>query len=943
MKDCKFCDKQGLLILPLRYAAVVGEAQALADIPALPATLGMGVKDLALTHGKYAPRMVREGYIYLLQERAGLKYWEGYMVVEDAFLYKFDVKTPPTAQVDFSCDRSTCGIDASCIAIDKVDQVTKAYLLFTSSPMTEAKLDEYKSNADSYVGKGKMQVFDPKAWAKAGSRNQEHSLKPELIGQHVPEWILYKQCKEALSTPLGEAMQQQLFEAKANSSAFAGIPPSAPNLHQPGRLGVLLHKLKEKEGAAFVLHDHIGIAQELNDFRNAALAKIDQFLSKKDPKTKVTNQRNFEVMTAIDDIKKNLANGHFTSSKESLDRMRESGDQYVQQLRFQANILRRQGKIAEAEKKDLETEEFLRTREQNYQLRLKDAREKGKNIWPEKYAPLISQDALDTFNTNLNTTLADAMKLAEIRVNDHLKWFISERFINAFDIFDRKKMCDGFNFSNEAALCSFGMVGVPKSAELMEKWVSATKIERSNIYMRGLLLNQQQLEDDANEAFAKIKSEAAASPSITTLQVAAIVSKNFKSVISGFKSVDSAWDEWIRTKPSKTPDFYKSREGARMFQMSELSRFVMRANMGGKFDKALIGTISAVLYSHLGKLTEKISLEQLMGEIKKDPALAARAANDPAARPLAEAGARNQSAAEKTAVKGSMQELMTDAQRKQADARAGIVRTIEEQVAKPATNNYHQVRIGVVLAGLEIISLVDKLQKGKADEVNWQAIGSVMSLSSIMLDTVYASAKSIREMAGSASAVGQAADIIRGGLKMAAGTLATGAGVIGVFADWGAATNEWSGKRDPLLVAVYGLRALNGAVGSIFAFAAAFSYSGPLLNRVALKFAENSAKRSALEAAGLFAKTVTEGLAVQGTKLLITRVLLLRVIAWISWVGIALTIVEIGYHLLHFLFMDNELQAWCKRSTFRKDMSGNPYESSDKELEELFKSFQAST
>jgi hypothetical protein len=165
-KGCKFCDKEGLLILPLRYAAVVGEAKALADIPALPGTLAATVKDLPLTHGKYAPRMMREGYIYVLIDRDGVQYWEAYMVIEDAFLYKFDPKEPPTVEVDFTCDRSVCGIDASCIAIDKVDKVNKIYFLFTPSPMTVAKLDDYKDKAAKYAGEGKMQEFAPKGWAK---------------------------------------------------------------------------------------------------------------------------------------------------------------------------------------------------------------------------------------------------------------------------------------------------------------------------------------------------------------------------------------------------------------------------------------------------------------------------------------------------------------------------------------------------------------------------------------------------------------------------------------------------------------------------------------------------------------------------------------------------------------------------------------------------------
>jgi hypothetical protein len=123
MKDCKFCDKSGLLILPLRYAAVVGD-DVKTQLPALPATLGAGVSDLALTHGQYAPRLLRQGFVYMLVNRAGIKYWQAYYATEDAFLARFDPETPPNTPIVFTCDRTACGIDASCIAIDKVETVS---------------------------------------------------------------------------------------------------------------------------------------------------------------------------------------------------------------------------------------------------------------------------------------------------------------------------------------------------------------------------------------------------------------------------------------------------------------------------------------------------------------------------------------------------------------------------------------------------------------------------------------------------------------------------------------------------------------------------------------------------------------------------------------------------------------------------------------------------
>ena len=153
------------------------------------------------------------------------------------------------------------------------------FFLFTPTAMTRAKLDEYKRDADGIAAKGKMQVFKPKDWA-AGSTTQAHSLTPALIEPaHARMVALQAMCRRSISSPLGKAMKRQLFPAI--DSAYAGLPPPSPDQPSPGRLGVLLDKLKRTKGAAVVTYDHIGIAQELNDFRNAALEPIDAFPGKR--------------------------------------------------------------------------------------------------------------------------------------------------------------------------------------------------------------------------------------------------------------------------------------------------------------------------------------------------------------------------------------------------------------------------------------------------------------------------------------------------------------------------------------------------------------------------------------------------------------------------------------------------------------------------------------
>jgi hypothetical protein len=202
--DCKQCEKKGLLVLPLRYSAVVAAKQdTLSDIPDMPPKLGAGVTDLALSHGKYAPRLLREGtYLYALIERAGIKSWEGYLVLENSQLYKFKVDTPPETQPSPACNRDGTVMHAFMVGIQNAQDVKNAWFLYSPSPLTETTLAEYKKDPQKMVTAGKMQHFSPKAWVE-GSIEQTHTLLSPELHKHVVEYVLYNQHRGALDSPLG--------------------------------------------------------------------------------------------------------------------------------------------------------------------------------------------------------------------------------------------------------------------------------------------------------------------------------------------------------------------------------------------------------------------------------------------------------------------------------------------------------------------------------------------------------------------------------------------------------------------------------------------------------------------------------------------------------------------------------------------------------------------
>lgn len=927
MKDCKFCDKTGLLILPLRYAAVADE-DAAKLVPALPGTLGQNVQDIGLTHGRYAPRLLREGYLYALIQREGIKYWEGYVVTEDAFLYKFPVDNPPKAKVEFSCDQATCGIDASCISVPKVEKVDKMYLLFTPSAMTTAKLDEYKAQADAFVGKGKMQVFDPKGWAKSGNRSQTHSLKPELLDQHVPEWLLYKQGVHAIASPLGRAMNQQLFPAI--SAAYAGVLAPAPDQPSPGRLGVLQHKLKKLKGACFAVFDHIGITQELNDFRNASLEGIEHYLAATD-QYGASNQQRLQVYEAIHDIKAGMEAGVVMATQEFIDQHGAHSDAYFERQRNMARKLRSMGREDDAKKLEADVERGIATRNANYARALEESKASAAANWKRKYESRLDVNEMQTFYSTLQSHLSKAFAKANARTEQHLKWFESDRLVNAFDTYDAKDAASGYGFALHSAVCTYGISGCKTADAKLDAWIKGSPTDRKNLYLRGVFHNQddvisaaKQAADDMRAAAGEVEVASDISPGLAI--------KATKGLVDGFKKIDSAFDEWVRYQGQ---DFSRKWAGGREIvlyhKMSEMTRTVFRSGLGGTLDKNLVACISGWLYARLRAVATDLAYNEVMLTLPKEKVVAHRRAR--AERRAEQRRAdKGTSKATKIAsqVDGSLEQLIADAQQKakQSPSLASL-----KGSGSPPTNNYHQVRMGVVLGCIEMIALGEKLTHA---ELSWtsglEIGGSAFAVGSILLDTQYSAAKSIREIQPykGVNAIQKGADIVRGGFKLGAGVLGAGAGVCGTLLDFIKLGNEEDGN----LRLIYGARAASGAFSIWFSAKAAFSYSESLLHHIAKGYAANSKQSRWLLARAVTAKRLAE------------RVGLLVWVARLNWIGLALTAAEIGY----LLVKDDDLQNWCEKSVFRlkktsKGWLGTPlktdqFEGAAKELEALQRAAQ---
>ncbi|QKY08863.1 T6SS effector BTH_I2691 family protein [Janthinobacterium lividum] len=963
MKDCKFCDKNGLFILPLRYAAVVGEGAA-NHVPALPGKLGDKVKHITLENASYAPRLLRSGFLYVLIKRSGLLYWEGYFADDDAFLSKFPVDSPPSAAVNFSCDRTTCGINASLIAIDKIEFVEKIYLLFTPTAMTRERLDAYAANAEASVKKGQMQVFLPKEWA-AGSTEQPHSLKPEELGKYVPEAVLARQYQNACTSPLGKILMQQLYMASCDAyEGTANLPLATPG----GRIGKLEEKMVATKAAAFAVFDPIGITQELNDFRNAALQPLENFLEQVD-KEKVSNRRKMDVMVGIDDVKDCVIKYGVEIRKKNLDDMDSRALPDIN--KNNAEMLRKLNRVKEAEIIEERIRKTSEARERRREQLLAGSEQDARDKFEKKYESLISVSEIDLLRKALDKLSKEAEATSRKRTADHVKWVMSTELVEAFDSYDEENISSGFCFNFEYSRCVFGMFSGKENEHVLKNWMDVNSIERKNLYMRSNFYNHKSLYDAAKKAFKDAKDQVEAAGDISKVQAAPWL-KACKGLIDSFKKIDSAWDEWLRDGGvlkihNKDPKagtekaivnlskYHRTVEGMAFAKISEWTQAL--STKSGKLDKAISGVVGVLLYSKLADLTEKITFEELMLPLKQKNIDELREKSKKYADTLKTENKKNklEQSIENKAERIARAEATKIAQADAAKVEGSIGKLIEDEQIKvknkvkialdeldvgkrPETNNFRHARIGVLLMSIESLSLATKLPHFfDSPRLKAEVAASILSLSSMSFDLVYSVTKSIREISpyNKISGINKGADIIRGGFKMAAGFLGALSGAIIVWLDVLSAYEEIKKERtNRMLVGIYAGRAGLGVYNAIAGLVAAFSYSAPLMTRLAGSLLARNSSFS-LSMAKFFV-----GTAAVAKKVADGRTLLLIRLARFNLIGVGVTVIEVGYRVW---IMDDDLENWFQACSFRKRrglFSEKPFDSVEKELMELQKAFK---
>jgi hypothetical protein len=245
--DCPNCTRQGLAILPVRFAL-------LPDV--LGATLPNGMKvdgpTLDAKNASYGLRTLRQGYLYVYIDGKNAKgqaekRWDSYAVTPEGILRgPFAPATVLGQTAPWTCGRSDGGshsAKASFITIPNANDVTVAYFLFSQDGLSEETRAELAANTS------RMQHIDVKAWLKGPLPPEKGAFGVDQLHTHVLEYM---------GNPLGadKAPLQTVWRSRQKEAEQTPV--------------LMTNAMKGKyAGRAMVLalHDRIGMVQELINAR----------------------------------------------------------------------------------------------------------------------------------------------------------------------------------------------------------------------------------------------------------------------------------------------------------------------------------------------------------------------------------------------------------------------------------------------------------------------------------------------------------------------------------------------------------------------------------------------------------------------------------------------------------------------------------------------------
>lgn len=879
---CPNCNKNGLAILPVRYAVVPLEADA-----TLPETLGDKVKDVKLKYHKYALRTLRQGFVYLFYEkhaRGSILKWEVYGVSQAGTLWKkFSPYTTQSFVTEPACSIKGHHIPASIIAIEKPEKCGKVWIAFSEHAWSKKTFELFES--DLKLRNERMQCFSPEVWIK--DKGCHHGLEGTLA--NVQKVIEYQDGFNTFALTGGALTQISSTDGKHDPYVLQKQSTRYPLHMRKRQCKQVVEAMKAVgEGSGSVGHppvvlalwDAMGITHELNGFRNDAAGWIEKY--------GLERELEIAAMNAIEGVKKILETravdsqtkfqqdvidsapkiGPTLERRSAAARLAEPRrsneiqvcnilDDWAQRklpstlghaMRLNAvNTMVEPRRSIEIAKIKNDADELLATRAANAPKNIANAKAMA---WP-KYESVLDVQRYRKFQAQYEVFLGEADRIIDDRTDDLIAWLESGALLNALAEFHPQDVHDGVIFDDQVGIAIHGMNSSAKGLAKIDEWVKEMKATQSNLLWRAIVLNQEEGISQVNEAMAEAAAEKA---TIGQLSLD-FLTKHLRKIADIYKKANTMQNTLVKAADAA--------ERIKLVKVTDFDRLFM--TVGDRLFRPFLqrGVDTGAEYAVRGLMLARAGVEpdRIIDAIKMQARQEGMARAD-IVRALKKA---------KIFI-GSGQEFK-DAKHAELQKKWQDLKSNPTKGATALKEN----RLSLIVATLEVVNLIKISWEFKADKRTYgELAAAACSAIAAVSDIAANSAKHL---------VGDKISLTFQKLKVFGGLLSTGAGYYAAMQDWDN-SKKASAKDNYGIAAAYRVKGVAQFSSATLGLLASVSYAAPLLE---------SSSVGVIKWAG--------------GRLLFYRLFCMAWVVRLNMIGLAAT-------ALIWIFTPEPLKEWCEECPF---------------------------
>ncbi|SUB82362.1 Uncharacterised protein [Pragia fontium] len=877
---CPACQKEGdLFLLPLRYAVTCKEE----GFPVLPLPSGAEGKfsPMPLNSSHYCTQMLREGYLYVLEERESLTRWRGFTVSAEGCLSEAKPECLPDTPPKFNCDVTTHGVNAACINFQHSDQINLISIVFSPDKITKSRLDYYQGE-----GKTELQSITPeqiKLSVNTSDENRLDVIKPEDLLAYVLEFYLADFSKKKYDRGGHIAKKfynaQLLIEEVENISGkpvpkldkesinkpYSDMLFSVPTIDMTtSRYPKLIEVLSQHNGAGIVINDAIGITQSLSDWRNKVYDEQFKDWFQEVDSEGYTNEEKYIIFQKLQDLKNSYREKRIaTATKRSIEQANQSID-----------AMRDENYLFTEEMEKQYREKVIAFIQSDTQRVLSGAEKTAefKAEFENKYWSQLNKQKLAEFESELNKRTEMANQYTVSRDKDVLLWLQSQRLIKHLDVYDQQDIKQGILFSEQVGRCFFGISSSPLLSEALDRWWTADFSDNSNLCWRAYLFNQKKAEKYLNNYIASASASASSSvdDDISVIALFRGASPHLDSLLTLFGQVDDMIERgYIRNH----------RVAMLAVIFADLGRAFLRGVATNRLDRLLVGRFTNMIIASIGQRAIQLNILEQLGQ-------------------------------------GVNQVNINLAERKGTYARGYVETNLRRALENPAIGNFYKVRLNGGLAILESVVLLNLVASFKAEGKDYLALTAGVTTLSATAFSVYAS---YIELAYAENSV-----MVRNST----------CSYLGRFSFWGGTLNFIAGGALAISDFIDAKDAINNGNNILFI--------GYLTRAVALVAYTALRYTIAIEASAVWLEYVSQTSTVSGYRIAsgylyryatstLVRTSLPRMLVWVPYLGIIIIVATIGI----FIFEPNQLESWFKRCCFGRRELKDKYADIEEEMRTL--------